>query len=73
MAQHYRSVISEIAKQFDNSNLPNQIYDDLAWAGLRVLENNVNSIAFDNLSPEEKQRITSNLSDIFFNGISNCE
>jgi len=72
MAQHYRSTIADIAQEFDNSNLSRQIYEDIAWAGLRVLENMNNSIAWDNLSSTEQQRISNNLSNTFVNGSSNC-
>jgi hypothetical protein len=72
MAQHYRSTIADIAQEFDNSNFSRQVYEDLAWAGLRTLEGNVNSVAWDNLSTVEQQRILSNLTNIFHNGTSNC-
>ncbi|WP_417943065.1 hypothetical protein [Flavobacterium sp. RS13.1] len=72
MAQHYRSTIADIAQEFDNSTFSRQVYEDLAWAGLRTLEGNVNSVAWDNLSTVEQQRILSNLTNIFHNGTSNC-
>lgn len=72
MAQHYISTIADIAQEFDNSNLSRQVYEDIAWAGLRVLEDMNNSVAWDNLSPTEQQRITNNLSNTFINGSSNC-
>ena len=72
MAQHYRYIIADIAQQFDNYNLPRQTYEDIAWVGLRVLEDLNNSIAWNNLSTSEQQRITTNITNIFKNGSSNC-
>ena len=72
MAQHYRSTIADIIEQFDNSSKNRQIYEDIAWAGLRVLEDDMNSVAWNNLSGEEQQRIIRNLTNFFHNGTSNC-
>lgn len=72
MAQHYISSIADVVQAFDNNNLSRQTYEDLAWAGLTELEDMNNSIAWDNLSPEVQQRITTNLINIFLNGSSNC-
>lgn len=72
MAQHYRSTIADIAQTFDNNTFPRQIYEDLAWAGLRVIDENTNSIAWNNLTTEEQERIKSNLLNIFHNGTKNC-
>ena len=57
MAQHYRSTIADIAQTFDNKTFPRQIYEDLAWAGLRVIDEDTNSIAWNNLTTEEQERI----------------
>ncbi len=65
MAQHYRSTIADIAQQFDDNTQERQVYEDIAWAGLRILENGINSIAWDNLSTTEQQRILTNLSNFF--------
>jgi predicted small integral membrane protein len=46
-----------------------QIYEDLAWAGL---VEDANSIAWNNLTTEEQERIKSNLLNIFHNGTKNC-
>ena len=72
MAQHYRSTIADIAQQFDNNIKDRQVYEDIAWAGLRILENGINSIAWDNLSTTEQQRILTNLSNFFHNGTNEC-
>lgn len=72
MAQHYRSIIADIVQQFDNNNHTRQVYEDIAWAGLRILEDKSNSVAWDNLSTPEQQRILLNLTNIFHNGVKNC-
>lgn len=72
MAEHYRSTIADIIEQFDNSSKNRQIYEDIAWAGLRVLEDDMNSVAWNNLSGVEQQRIIRNLTNFFHNGTSNC-
>lgn len=72
MASHYRETIADIIEEFDGFNKPRQVYEDISWAGLRTLENNVNSVAWDSLGQIEKNRIISNLSTYFSNGISNC-
>lgn len=54
MSQHYRNTIADIAQEFDNSSLSRQVYEDIAWAGLRILEDGSNSIACDNLSHSEQ-------------------
>lgn len=45
MAQHY---IDDIADGIDNHQLSRQIYEDIAWAGLRKLEDLNSSTAWDN-------------------------
>lgn len=77
IAQHYTSTIADIVEEFDNNSLSRQVYEDIAWAGLRIINNPVTngtetSIAWDNLSPVEKSRVTSNLSNYFQNGTKNC-
>ncbi|EIJ38658.1 hypothetical protein JoomaDRAFT_1646 [Galbibacter orientalis DSM 19592] len=73
MAQHYRNTIADIVQQFDNNRLSRQIYVDIAWAGLRILEDRKESDAWSNLSPSEQNRVLLNLKNNFFNGISNCK
>jgi len=73
MAQHYRSTIADIAQQFDDNNHSRQVYEDIAWAGLRILEDMKNSVAWDNISTSEKERVMDNLKNIFKNGSSNCK
>ena len=72
MAQHYVSTIADIVEEFDNSSKPREVYESIAWAGLRVLEDLNNSIAWDNLSQQEQQTITNNLNTYFHNGSSQC-
>ena len=72
MASHYRGTIADIIEEFDNSSKSRQVYEDLSWAGLRILENGINSIAWDNLSTTEQQRILTNLSNFFHNGTNEC-
>ena len=77
IASHYRGTIADIIEEFDDNSLSRQIYEDIAWAGLRIINNPITngtetSIAWDNLSIEEKTRVTSNLSNYFHNGTKNC-
>ena len=72
MAQHYVSTIADIVEEFDNSSKPREVYESIAWAGLRVLEDLNNSIAWDNLSQQEQQTITNNQNTYFHNGSSQC-
>ena len=72
MAQHYTDIIADAIQQFDNFSHDRQIYEDIAWAGLRKLEDGTTSTAWNNLSDLEKNRILKNLSNYFFNGPSNC-
>ncbi len=72
MAQHYRSTIADIAQQYDNNRFPRQIYEDLAWAGLREIDKNVNSIAWNKLPTTEQERIKLNIINLFHNGTKNC-
>jgi len=76
MASHYRGIIADIAQTFDNS-FDRQVYEDIAWAGLRIINNpetggSETSIAWDNLSPQEKSRVISNISNYFHNGAKDC-
>ncbi|HET8803214.1 MAG TPA: hypothetical protein VFM72_01450 [Aequorivita sp.] len=72
MAQHYIEVIADAIEEFDNFQFSRQVYEDISWAGLRELEDLNNSIAWDNLSPADQQRILNNMNQYFFNGTSNC-
>jgi hypothetical protein len=73
IAQHYINSISKIVQEFDNYRLPIQVYNDISWAGLRILEDNNESIAWSNLLKEEQDRIILNLNSYFHNGISTCK
>jgi len=72
MAEHYIEVIADIVGEFDNNNLNPEIYEDIAWAGLRKLEDGNYSVAWNNLTESEQNRILNNLSQYFFNGRNNC-
>ena len=50
MAQHYRDVIEQALREFDDSQT-DEIYAALAWTGLK------NTVAWNNLSPEEQNTI----------------
>ena len=77
MADFYRSTIALGLKQYDNGKRSDQFYNDMAWAGLRIINNpetggSETSIAWDNLSPQEKSRVISNISNYFHNGAKDC-
>lgn len=72
MASHYRGIIADIIEEFDHSIKPRQIYEDLAWVGLRILEDGVTSIAWDNLNQDEKDRVMDNINVYFHQGASSC-
>ena len=77
MAQHYRNTIADIVQEFDNNSLPRSVYEDISWAGLRIIDNpnisgSESSIAWSNLDSQEKSRIISNVSKYFHNGTQNC-
>ncbi|CAA9203742.1 hypothetical protein FLA105534_04924 [Flavobacterium bizetiae] len=72
MANHYRSTIANVIQQFDNNRLPRSTYEAVSWVGLGKLDNNITSIAWDNLSIEEKNKITNLINENFYNGPSNC-
>jgi len=65
MAVHYRDIIVQTLKQFDNS-LANETYEALAWEGLK------NTIAWKKL-PVEKQNNISSIITNFNNQNSNCQ
>lgn len=74
MANHYRSIIADVAQQFDNNRLPRSTYEAVAWVGLGVLdkEKGLTTIAWDNLSSDQKTIINNLIRDNFYNGPSNC-
>ena len=72
MASHYRGTIADILEEFDDFAKPRQVYEDLSWVGLRILEDGVTSIAWDSLTQSEKDNVLSNFNTYFFNGTSNC-
>lgn len=72
MASHYRSSIADIIEQFDNNRLSRSTYEAIAWLGLGKLERDKSTTAWDNLSAEEKTRITNLINQHFYNGPSNC-
>ncbi|MDT0641589.1 hypothetical protein RM553_01975 [Zunongwangia sp. F363] len=65
MAQHYRNVIINSLKEFDDS-YSDDVYEALSWVGLK------NSIAWNNLSQAQKNSINSTLYN-FENNNQNCQ
>lgn len=65
MAQHYRSIIVQALKEYDNS-LPESTYQALAWEGLK------GTVAWNILSPTEKTNINTIISN-FNNTNTNCQ
>ncbi|MWB95573.1 hypothetical protein GON26_14485 [Flavobacterium sp. GA093] len=72
MASHYRSTIADIIQQFDNKRLPRSTYEAVAWLGLGKLDTNITTIAWDNLSAEQKTATTKLINEHFYKGPSNC-
>jgi len=72
MANHYRSTIADIIQEFDNSRLPRSTYEAVAWLGLGELETNTSTIAWKNLSIEQKAIIKALINENFYNGPSTC-
>lgn len=66
MANHYRRIIANILKEFDNSLQTDQFYMDLAWEGLH------NTTVWTNLSEIEKTRITNVIRQHKINGNKDC-
>lgn len=52
MAQHYRTIIKETLKHYDNNEHDDSFYEALSWTGLE------GTVAWNNLSPEEQNTIT---------------
>jgi len=75
MANHYRTTIADIIQKFDNNRLSRSTYEAVSWVGLGVLDsdNGLTTIAWDNLTPEEKTAINNLIKDNFYNGPSNCK
>lgn len=73
MANHYRSTIADVIEEFENKRLSRATYEAVAWVGLGKLGTNKSTIAWDNLTPKQKETINALIKDNFFNGPSNCE
>lgn len=80
MAQHYRGIISDAIKQFDNNQNPQEIYDSLAWIGL-MGDGPINgttgltsnpTVAWQNLTPIERLSIN-NIITSFESNTANCQ
>ncbi|WP_298484749.1 hypothetical protein [uncultured Maribacter sp.] len=67
MAQHYRQTIADILKAYDDNQNTNQFYNDLAWEGLQ------DTIAWENLSPSEKERVKKTIRSHKSNGNKECK
>jgi hypothetical protein len=72
MAEHYRSTIADITQQFDNNRLPRSTYEAIAWVGLGKLSDNKTTIAWNNLTPNQKAAIITLINQHFYNGPANC-
>lgn len=72
MAEHYRNTIADITQQFDNYRLPRSTYEAIAWVGLGKLSNNQTTIAWNNLTPDQKASILALINQHFYNGPTNC-
>jgi hypothetical protein len=74
MANHYRTTIADIIQKFDNNRLSRSTYEAVSWVGLGVLDSDkgLTTIAWDNLTPEQKIVINNLIRDNFYNGPSNC-
>jgi hypothetical protein len=75
MANHYRTTIADIIQKFDNYRLSRSAYEAVSWVGLGVLDmdKGLTTIAWDNLTPDEKTAINALINDSFYNGPSNCK
>lgn len=73
MAEHYIEVIADAIAEFDNNSLNPGVYENIAWAGLRKLEDGNYSVAWNNLPQSKQSQILSSLSQYFFNGPNNCK
>ncbi|MEL0651712.1 hypothetical protein V6246_09790 [Algibacter sp. TI.3.09] len=65
MAQHYRGIIKQALKEFDNSQT-NEIYEALAWTGLQ------NTVAWNNLTQTKRDSISQTIADFNINN-PNCQ
>jgi hypothetical protein len=74
MANHYRTTIADIIQKFDNNRLPRSTYEAVSWVGLGVLDKDkgLTTIAWDNLTSEERTAINKLISENIYNGPSNC-
>ncbi|TDQ23732.1 hypothetical protein [Tenacibaculum caenipelagi] len=66
MAAHYVETIVDMLKEFDNSQNSNTLYIDLAWEGLQ------NTVAWNNLSSSEKDRIINSVKNYKSTGTKTC-
>ncbi|WP_298489448.1 hypothetical protein [uncultured Maribacter sp.] len=65
MAQHYRDIIKQALKEFDNSQT-DEIYEALAWTGLQ------NTVAWNNLTQTKRDSISQTITDFNTNN-PNCQ
>ncbi|NJN27970.1 MAG: hypothetical protein HC819_19355 [Cyclobacteriaceae bacterium] len=67
MAAHYIDIIGQALKEFDGAVQSDQYYDDIAWDGLMgnydAAGNLVTTIAWNQLSQTDKNRILGNISN----------
>jgi len=65
MAQHYRSIIEQALREYDNTQT-NEVYEALAWTGLR------DTVAWNNLSQTQRDNIDQTVTNFFLNN-PNCQ
>lgn len=65
MAQHYRDLIVEVLKEYDNT-LPDATYQAIAWEGLK------GTVAWNNLTAAERAAINATISS-FNSSNTNCQ
>lgn len=65
MAQHYRSIIEQALREYDNNSQTDEVYEALAWEGLKE------TVAWNNLSPSQKGNINQIISN-FENNNPDC-
>lgn len=80
MAQHYRDIISDAIKEFDNNQHSQEVYDALAWVGL-MGEGSINmttglttnpTVAWQNLTPTQRINIINTVTT-FESSNTNCQ
>ncbi|PTX62694.1 hypothetical protein C8N46_10290 [Kordia periserrulae] len=66
MAQHYRDIIIQALREYDNNMQTDEVYEALSWTGLKA------TVAWQNLSPTERANIDQTISNFYQNN-PNCQ